>query len=80
MAIDTVVLDPRGQEFARWGALLTEELAAYNVPNPRTEDLWFDWACSLFGSPDLVSLGLPDPRGFPNWQAWAEQLVQGLNS
>jgi len=80
MAVDTSVLDPRGLTFDRWASLLTEELAAYNVPNPGPEDSWFNWACSLLEVPELVSLGLIDPRGFIGWREWAEQLVQGLSS
>lgn len=74
------VYDPRGLTFERWASLLAEALSEYNIPNPADEDSWFGWACTLFGAPDLVSLGLPDPRGFTGWREWAETLVQGLNT
>ncbi len=73
------VPDPRGLSFTRWASLLTEGLAAYNVPSP-VEDEWFGWACALFSSPDLAQQGLPDPRGFADWQSWAERVFQALQT
>lgn len=77
--IDVDIPDPRGLSFERWASLLTEELAQYNVPGP-AEGQWFSWACALFSSPDLEELGLPDPRGFSDWQGWAERVFQALTS
>lgn len=80
MGIVGTIYDPRNMDFMRWASLLTEELSTYNVPSPVDEESWASWAVSLFNSPNLVSLGLPDPRGFANWQDWAEITTQTLES
>ena len=67
-------------DFMRWAALLTESLAAYNVPSPVDEESWASWAVSLLNSPILVGLGLPDPRGFAEWKDWAEITTQTLEA
>lgn len=68
--------NPTGLSFTRWSATLCEELAGYNLPNPVSEGSWRDWAEQLFAIPELVELGVADPRGFATWWEWAANVSQ----
>lgn len=78
MAVNVSVLDPRGVEFLRWAASVTEDLESDGVMQPGSEEQWVPWALSLLDSLNTNSGQVPDPRGFDNWRGWAEQFVQGL--
>ena len=70
-------VQPRGLSFPAWGALMSEQLAAYGVSAPRTEADWKSWVCALFYVPELAAQNIPSPDGFADWRGWA---VQFLNS
>jgi hypothetical protein len=71
--------DPYHTTFMRCALILLEDLTAYNVPRPVGEGQWFSWAVQLFAIPELLELGLTDPRGFSNWQDWMASLLQVSN-
>lgn len=67
---------PYGIKFSDWGAVVAEQLAAYNISPPTDENTWKTWASSLFYVQALTSRGLPHPGDFPDWQAWAERFTE----
>lgn len=73
------VADPYHTPWARWTGILVEDLTPYNVPNPVPEDLWLQWALQVFAIPELVELGVADPRNFKRWQDWAATFSQVSN-
>lgn len=70
---------PEATPFLRWAHILLEDLLSYNVPNPVSEDLWLEWATQLYSIPEMVGLGVVDPRGFGRWQDWATTFLQVSN-
>ena len=71
----TIVPSPEGLKFEEWGALLAEQLARYGVSAPLSDSGWRTWVCALFQVPELVSMNIPGPDGFENWQDWAKQFI-----
>jgi len=65
---------PYGIKFADWGAVAAEQLAAYGVSAPPSEDDWKSWVCALFYVPELSDI--PSPDQFPTWQAWAYRFIE----
>lgn len=37
---------------------------------------WAMWAYGVLSLPKISAFSPPDPRGFPDWQAWAERFVE----
>lgn len=80
MALPAITfIDPYVVDFVRWAAVLAEDLAQYNVPNPATEDLWASWANEFCGIPEIAELGVPNPEVFSDWRSWAAATSQVLN-
>lgn len=65
--------DPRGHTWDSWCALMAEQFAS-NQLGTVTEDRWQDWAKGMNGIGFFVDTGIPDPRGFNDWQSWAAVL------
>jgi hypothetical protein len=57
----------------QWCALMAE-LFAPNQLGTLPEDKWVDWAAGMNGIGYFMESGVPDPRGFKNWQDWAAAL------
>jgi hypothetical protein len=51
------------------------ELFAPNQLGTVDESQWRDWAAGMQGIGYFVNSAVPDPRGFNEWQDWAETLV-----
>lgn len=73
---DLEIADPSATPYDIWAADLSEQLADYNAPRPRTEAEWVQWADQICSLPELAELGSPDPRTFATWQAWGAALKQ----
>jgi hypothetical protein len=43
------------------------------------ETHWRDWADGMQGIGYFVQNGVPDHRGFENWENWAERVVGIMN-
>lgn len=72
MSLPILVLGhPLGTTFYDWSAILGEQMAQYNVPNPVEEGLWQTWATAFCSIPDVQERGLPDPQLFTDWRGWA---------
>lgn len=69
-----VTYDPRGMSWDSWCAL-SAELFASNQLGTLPEDRWTEWVDALSGIGYFMNSGVPDTRGFNNWQDWAQQLV-----
>lgn len=65
---------PSTLKFMEWAPVAVEQLAAYGVPEPVSEDSWRDWAATLANGA-LPGTPAPDPYGFPDWQSWASALI-----
>lgn len=69
-----IMYDPRGMDWPQW-CKLTSELFASQSLGTLPEEKWKDWADAFAGVGYFASSGVPDSKGFPNWQAWAARLV-----
>ena len=63
---------PQGIEFVPWGELVAEQLAAYGIHAPDSEDSWQEWAQRLLHEPQLGLM--PLPLGFSDWRDWASSF------
>jgi len=73
-----IAYDPRGMSWDQYVKLMAELFAPQQlgyVP----EERWTEWVSALNGIGYFVESGIPDPRGFDNWQDWAKQMT-GLMS
>ena len=66
--------DPRGMSWDQWCALTAEQFAAQQLGTV-PEDQWRSWVDALSGNGRFTVSGVPDSRGFENWQDWAQQLT-----
>lgn len=79
MTLRLQVVNPLNTPFHLWASLLTQDLAAYNVPNPpETEQAWRAWAARVYDVPEITQLGCPNPNTFPEWKPWALSFYQAL--
>jgi hypothetical protein len=69
-----VTYDPRGMTWDQY-CKLTEELFAPNQLGHVPEEKWRDWVDGLNGIGYFVQSGVPDHRGFSNWQDWAKHMM-----
>ncbi len=68
--------NPSVTAFAKWAAILVEQIAGYNVPNPVSEAEWLQWATQVYAVPEMVEAGMSDPRAFADWTSWATNFMQ----
>lgn len=69
-------LDPRGLDLQTWANFLVQDYGSDFLPILMDDpDQWQDWAMRVIEAPSFVSVGAPDPSGFPEWMPWAERLV-----
>lgn len=69
-----VVYDPRGMSWPQYCGLMNELFASQQlgiVP----EESWRTWVDGLNGIGLLVRSGVPDHRGYTDWEDWAKQIV-----
>jgi hypothetical protein len=74
----TIAYDPRGMSWDEW-CKLTDELFAQQQLGIAPEEQWKDWVNGLAGLANFMDSGVPDSRGFDDWQEWAEQFVGIMN-
>jgi hypothetical protein len=67
---------PQGLKFQQWGALVAEQLAAFGISAPDSDEAWQTWASSLNYVPELAVI--PDPAGFNDWETWACRVLETL--
>ena len=66
--------DPRGMSWDQWCALTAEQFAANQLGvAPETE--WKSWVDGLSGVGYFMNSGVPDSRGFEDWQDWAQRFT-----
>jgi hypothetical protein len=73
-----LVYDPRGHTWDSWCPLIAELFAKYGL-GTAPEEMWKAWASAMLGVGNFASSGVPDPRGFDDWQDWAKQFVGVMN-
>jgi hypothetical protein len=69
-----VTYDPRNMTWDEYVKLMAE-LFAGNQLGYVPEERWRDWVAGMNGIGYFVQSGVPDHRGFDNWQDWAQQLT-----
>jgi len=69
---------PRNMTWDYWCALMAG-LFASNQLGTVPEDKWRDWVDGMNGIGYFVQNGVPDHRGFENWQDWASELCGFMN-
>lgn len=65
--------DPRGMTWAQYCKLMNELFAPQQM-GVVPEEEWRQWVDGLNGIGYFVQSGVPDHRGFANWQDWAAQM------
>jgi len=73
-----IAYDPRGMTWDQYNKLM-EELFASNQLGNVPEENWRQWVDGMNGIGYFVQSGVPDHRGFENWQDWAK-AVAGIMS
>ena len=73
-----IAYDPRGMTWDQYNRLM-EELFASNQLGNVPEENWRQWVDGMNGIGYFVQSGVPDHRGFENWQDWAK-AVAGIMS
>jgi len=73
-----ITYDPRNMTWDYWCALMAG-LFASNQLGTVPEDKWRDWVDGMNGIGYFVQNGVPDHRGFENWQDWASELCGFMN-
>lgn len=73
-----VVYDPRGMTWDQYVKLMAELFAPSQLGYV-DEDHWRDWVDGMNGIGYFVQSGVPDHRGFEDWQSWAQSLVGIMN-
>jgi hypothetical protein len=69
-----VTYDPRGHTWDSWCALMAELFGAQQL-GTLPEENWREWASGISSIGYFNDSGVPDHRGFPTWQLWAETMV-----
>lgn len=80
MSLPAFVYDPRGHDFVSWASLMCEAYAAQQLVIPNQSTDWTAWAEGLKAIDVFTNEGIPGPRGFSDWQSWAQELVNAVNS
>lgn len=73
-----VAYDPRGMTWPQYSKLMAELFAAQQlgfVP----EEKWRDWVDGMNAIGYFTQSGVPDHRGFAEWQDWAKAVVGIMN-
>lgn len=68
-----IVYDPRGMSWPQYCKLMAELFAPQQL-GVVPEEKWRDWVDGLNGIGYFVQSGIPDHRGYANWEDWATQL------
>ena len=69
---------PDQLQFTEWASIAAEQLAAYGVPTPSSDEAtWQIWAAN-FVNVTLPGTQVADPYGFSTWQDWAHAVVGTL--
>jgi hypothetical protein len=69
-----IAYDPRGMTWDQYCKLM-EELFATNQLGHVPEEDWRQWVDGINGIGYFVQSGVPDHRGFENWQDWAKAVT-----
>ncbi len=79
MANVALVYDPRGHTFDSWAALMCELYAAQQleIPTPYTD--WQLWGNGIRAIDVFANEAIPMTDNFPDWQQWAQELVNAVN-
>lgn len=70
------MIDPRHLSLPQWVDAVNLALATYGPTTKLQNDDWALWAHNLIALPKISAFSPPDPRGFPDWRAWAERFVE----
>jgi hypothetical protein len=69
-----IAYDPRGMSWDQYCKLMEEQFAANQLGHV-PESQWRNWVDGLNGIGYFVQSGVPDHRGFYNWQDWAKAMT-----
>ena len=74
------VYDPRYHTFESWASLMCELYAPQQLTIPDATTDWKEWGAGLKAIDTFSNNGIPETYQYDNWQEWAEQLVNAVNS
>lgn len=75
-----LIYDPRYHTWDSWASLMVEAYGAQQLAIPTSEDQWQSWAAGLKAIDIFENEAIPGPYAFANWQDWAQELVNAVNS
>ena len=70
----TTTYDPRGMTWDYWCKLTEEQFAPQQLGH-LPEEQWRKWVDGMVGIGYFLNSGVPDSRGFENWQEWAQTFM-----
>lgn len=68
-----IAYDPRGMSWDQYCKLMAELFAPQQLGFVAEEN-WRTWVDGLNGIGYFVESGIPDHRGYANWQDWAKAM------
>ena len=68
-----IAYDPRGMDWPQYCKLMVELFSLQGLGNVEEEN-WTSWADNLSRFGYFEKSGIPDSRGFVEWQDWAKQV------
>jgi hypothetical protein len=69
-------------DFKTWATQLIIDLPEYNIPDPESEDKWWDWAAQIISNNRLSNIPIPSKHIYKNkedWSKWATYLIDSVN-
>ena len=75
-----LIYDPRYHTFESWASLMVEQYAAQQLQIPNANTDWKEWGQGLKAIDVFSNEAIPGTRDYDDWQEWAAQLMNAVNS
>lgn len=69
-------------DFKLWATQLIIDLPKFDIPYPKEEDEWWDWASQIITRNKLSNIPIPTKKIYKNkedWSEWASFFIDSVN-